>query len=474
MKKLILFILPILLLASVGVSVNKKELTKGEELVITLTATGNNIKFPQISSIAGYNVIGTSVVSNIEVINGAMKESLSKSYIIIPDKNLTIPSFSIEVDGKTYKTKPIHITVKTPEATKGDYTLELNISKKNLYLGQSAILTATLHFKPPVESIQIQKPQIDGFVVQEISKQAFNNKAVYKFLITPLKAGNFTMGPLIAHVGILVKENPFNDPFFNLSVSSLKYKTVYSNQIRLKVKPIAQNSVYGNFRITLNASKQVNANEPNKAVLKITGCGDFNDLPEFKLNIPNTTVYESKPDINLTIKNNRICGTYTKTFTILSDHDYTIPSLTLNEFNSTLHRLSTKPVKVTVTGSVTKTSAVSKQPQQAPIHTKTEKEKKKEQKKDYLQYLIYLGILLAGVAIGVGVMMFTKNKNTKSIYTKIKKAGEKELFNILIPYSDNPEIKAVLTKLEENIYKNANHKINKKEIIKTIKKITSD
>ncbi|NPA87064.1 MAG: hypothetical protein GXO01_00005, partial [Epsilonproteobacteria bacterium] len=55
------------------------------------------------------------------------------------------------------------------------------------------------------------------------------------------------------------------------------------------------------------------------------------------------------------------------------------------------------------------------------------------------------------------------------IFSKIKKADQKELFNLLIPYSDIPEIKEILQKLEENIYKGTNHKINKKEIIKIIK-----
>jgi len=57
------------------------------------------------------------------------------------------------------------------------------------------------------------------------------------------------------------------------------------------------------------------------------------------------------------------------------------------------------------------------------------------------------------------------------IIKKIKKANEKELFNILLEYSYHPEIEKILKDLEENIYNNKNNKINKKEIIKIIKSI---
>jgi hypothetical protein len=459
-----LLLLPILIFAQVSVKVNKTHLTRGEELVITITVEGKDIKFPDISKIGKYNVIGSSVVSNIEVINGKMKESLSKSFIIIPDNNLTIPSFTVIVDGKVYKTKPIKITVSAPKQTIGDNRLDINISKTNLYIGESAVLDVKLKFKPPVESIQIQKPDIEGFIVKDFYSNSTQNEVEYKFLITPLKTGSFKIGPLVAKIGYLVKENPFNDSFFNLSVASLKYKTIYSNQLQVNVKPIPNGAVYGEFNISMDAKKVVNANEPNKAVLKIEGCGDFYNLPEFKLNIPNATIYSSKPQINLNVKNNKLCGSYIKTFTIIAENDYTIPPITLKEFNSTLKTISTKPINVKVIGA--KTTPIIKQntPKKTKIIIKHEKIP------NYIQYLIYTALLIAGIIIGI---LLTKIKltNEPDIIKKIKKANQKELFNLLIPYSDNSKIKEILRKLEDNIYKGANHKISKKEIIKIIKEL---
>ena len=463
MKKLIILLLPFLLFAQVSLSVNKTHLTKGEELIVTITASGKNIKFPDINNIAGYNVIGTSVVSSIEVINGAMSEKLSKSYIILPDKNLTIPSFTVEVDGKIYKTKPIKVTVEEPKQTQGENRLDIKLSKNSLYIGESAILDVKLHFKPPVESIQLQKPQINGFVVKELSKKLEGNTAHYQFLITPLKAGEYEIGPLMANIGVLVKENPFNDPMFNLSVATLKYKTVYSNKLKVKVLPIPQNSVWGDFNITLSAKNLVKANEPNTAVLTLEGCGDFYNLPDFRLNVKNASVYPKKPKLDLFVKNGQICGKLTQEFTIISESDYDIPPVTLKEFDGTLKEISTKPVHVKVISTAAKFTTI--KPKEINIT-----EKPKTHPINYKEYLKYLFILIAGIGIGALVAFLIK----KDEYFHIRKASQKELFNILIPYSDNPEIKKILRKLEENIYKGANHKISKKEIIKILKKINSD
>ena len=462
MKKLIFLLLPLFLLASVKLSVNKTHLTKGEELVITITASGKDIKFPNITNIAGYNVIGTSIVSSIEVINGAMSEKLSKSYIIIPDRNITIPSFSVEVDGKIYKTKPVKIIVQEPKQTQGENKLEIKLSKNSLYIGESAILDVALHFKPPVESIQLQKPEIKGFIAKELYKNVEGNVAHYKFLLTPLKAGEYQIGPLLANIGVLVKENPFDDPMFNLSVATLKYKTIYSNKLKVKVLPIPQNSIWGDFNITLKAKEVVNANEPNEAILKVSGCGDFYNMPDFKLNIKNASVYPKKPKLDIYIKDDKICGSLTQKFTIISDTNYEIPPVTLKEFNGKLKVISTKPLNVKVISTTQKYTTIKPKEEISKPVEKTQI--------NYKEYIKYLLILLAGIGIGAIVAILIK----KDEYFHIRKATQKELFNILIPYSDNPKIKEILRKLEENIYKGANNKISKKEIIKILKEINSN
>ena len=466
MKKLLLLMPMFIFAAVVNLKVNKTNLNTNEELIITITAKGKNIEFPNISNIAGFNVIGTSTTNNITIINGEMQESVSKTFIIIPTKSFTLPPFKIIVDGKTYKTKPLKITVTEPKQTKGDFEIDLNVSKKELFIGENAILTLKFIQKKPADSIRIQKPEIPNFIVKNIAQKNIQNGIIYKFLIIPQKTGEYKIGPITAQIGKIVKTNPFNDPFFN--ISSIRYTPIYSNSVMLKVKSIPQNSVFGDFHINIKAKKEVKANEPNKAVLTLKGCGDFYNLPDFNLNIPNATVYKEKPKIKTFIKNENLCGELKEEFTIIADSNYTISPLSLKEFNGSVTKtISTKPIKVYVKNP---------HPQKiSPVNKTDNKPNTKPLSSDKNVLYIILA-LTGGIAVGVfsTLLVLRKKRKEPNLITKIKKASQKELFNLLIPYGEHPEIKKTLTKLEENIYKKANHKINKKEIIKILKRIKED
>ncbi|GAB6046172.1 hypothetical protein JCM11957_17710 [Caminibacter profundus] len=457
MKKIIILIPFLLFATNLKIQVNKTKIMKNEELIITIIAKGKNIVFPNPTKIAGYNVVGTSINNNIMIINGEVKESISKTFIIVPDKNITIPSFNVKIDGKIYKTKPIKITVITPKQTKGDFELDLNISKKRLYLGESAILSITFKQTKDIGSLKIIEPKIDGFLIKPLSKETKNN-IKYKFLIIPQKAGNYKIGPVSAQIGKIVKEKLFGDPFF--TITNMKYKTIYSNSLEIEVMPIPKGSIFGDFNITLNTKNVVLSNKPNIANLKITGCGDFIDMPNFSLNIQNATVYNSKPSLKVNIINNKFCGIYEQNFTIISDTNYTIPSFTLKKFNGTTKTISTKPVKVYVIGTVKKSKTKEKDIQKNDVIV--------TKKENYNILFFIIGIVIG--SIGTYLLLNLKKKE-KDIYSKIKSANQKELFNLLIPYSNDEYIKETLKKLEENIYKNYNHKIDKKLIIKRLKAI---
>ena len=466
MKKIILFLPIFILAAALNISVNKKTLTAGEELIITLSAKGKNVKFPTLTKIDGVNIVGTSDSSSISIINGEMRESVTRSFILYPTKDLTIPPLTVYIDGKKFQTKPIHIKVIAPTQTKGDYELDINLSKKTLYLGESAIFTIKFIQKKRADSIQIQSPHIDGFLLKEISQNQENKNTAkiitYKFLAIPQEAKSYEIGPLIAQVGHIVKINQ-ND-FFGLQIASMKYKTIYSNKIKVDVKPIPKGAIFGDFNISLKAKTQVKANTPNKITLTIKGCGDFYSLNNFNLKIPNVTIYPSKPIKNIEIKNNKLCGTFTQQFTIIADNSYKIPPITLKTFDGKLHIKKTKPIFIKVINPIktNKTRNI--------INNQLPKTPQKITKNNNSIILAILISLIIGILIGI-LIFYLITKYNNSLYKKIKNANEKELLNILKIYQDNEKIKNIIEKIEENLYKNANNKIDKKEIYKIIKKL---
>jgi len=471
MKKL-LILLPVLILALVNVHINKTNIYPGEEVIFTIEANGNNIKFPDIKNIEGFPVQGTAITQNITVLNGNMQKSISKSYIFFPTKSVTIPSFDVKVDGGTYKTKPVKITVTKPKESKNSsFKIKLSVNKTKTHIGEPVIFKIKFFQKTDKtpQSIEIQRPDFNNFIAKQISKKEYIDKGFniteYSFLLIPQKAGEYKLGPILAKVGYLSKETPFNDPFFNLVTASLKYKNIFSNQVDLNVSAIPQNSVYGEFTAKLSTEKtKTQANEPVKIKLTIKGCGDFYDLPDFKLNVPDATIYENTPETKIFIKNNRLCGTYTKEFTIISDHDITIPPIEFKAFNGKIKTVKTNNLLITVYNK--------NKPKQTSIK---EEIKPKVIYKTKTNYIMLFLVFVIGIMVGILATYIIKLKlpEKDNIIKKIKKANEKELFNILLEYSYHPEIEKILKDLEENIYNNKKNKINKKEIIRIIKSITA-
>jgi hypothetical protein len=469
MKKLILLI-AVLLFANVNVNVNKTDISEGDEVIFTITAEGKNVKMPNIGQIGPYKVQGSANSENVTIINGKMKTQISRSYIFYPLKNITIPSFKVIVDGKTFYTKPIKITVHKLEKTNDkNYDLTLDLDKNESFIGEGRILTIkfsqSLDANP--QSIQIQRPNLQDFLINQISSKTFIKKnykiTEYKFLIIPQKSGIFEIGPILANIGILQKENPFDDPFF--SAAFIRYKRIVSNEVKLKVKPIPQNSIWGNFQITLKTDKtKALANTPVKITLEIKGCGDFYDMKDFKLQIPNATVYEKKPVLKTAIKNNKLCGMYKKEFTVISPSDINLSGIKMLEFNGSLNEIKSNPLFIKIENSMINLPKTENFTHPVKIKTKV------VYKTNYILILIafVLGVL---ITLLLSLSLYKIKFPKKDIYKKIKKADNKELFQLLLPFAGNKKIDEILKKLESNIYKGEKNKIDKKEIIETIKSL---
>ena len=470
MKK-ILILLPLFLFSALNVYVNKHKIYPGEEVVYTIEASGNKIEFPQIDKIEEFEIKGVSHQKNITIINSEIKKTIAKSYIFFPTKNITIPSFKVKIDNKIYHTKPIKIEIKKyQENNNSDYKIKISINKNKAFLTEPLIFTINFFQKESAtpNSIEIQKPNLDNFFIKKISKKTYkkNNYKVteHKLLLIPQKAGKYQIGPLLAKIGFIKKTNI--DPFFsNFFVSSLNYINIISNKIHLDILPIPNDSIYGDFKAKLIANKTtIKANEPVKITLEINGCGDFYDLPDFKLNISDVTIYENTPSIKTYIKNKKLCGNYKKEFTIISNKDIIIPPIAFKAFNKKLYTVKTNQIYIKIKNTA-KSIINSKEENKTIIkHSKTTSN-------DYM--LLVLGIVI-GVIIGFLIAFLIKKRTKDDLITKIKKANQKELFSLLLPYSNNKQIEKILQDLEKNIYKNQNNPISKKEIIKIIKNLNKN
>jgi len=476
------------LYATVNATVDKSEVVRGDSITLNLSANGSDIKFPTIDSIAGFSVDSTSRSQSIVSVNGKTTATTTTSYTFTPLKSITIPSYTIEVDGKAEKTKPIKINVVSvaQAGANPDFSLKMIANKKEVYIGEP--ITLKIIFKQkrdvPVESIQFANPTFPNFWVKsngKDEKQVVGDFVIHNltYVLIPQQAGDFTISPVKVAVA---KRVQIRDAF-SFMLQRIRWKNIFSNELKIKVKPLPNGvNVYGKFNISATVDKEITkANKAINLTLSIRGEGNIDDIDSFNLQVPNATVYKNKPKINTYLENGVYKGSFTQKFALVSDSDFVIPAIKFSYFDKDekkIKTIQTKPIKIKVTGGgsfqATPTShkliTASATPKEKIVKKIVYKEANPFEKWTYLLVGLFVGFVLSNLKY---LKRFKKEQSEHPLAYEIRKAkSDKELLKILLPYvSKSQKIKEIVNKLEENIYMKKSHKIDKKALSKEIEEL---
>ena len=439
--KIILFLLVMIvnLFGGVTASVDKANVIEGDSVTLSITANGQKVIFPDITSIDGDNINGIGNSQNISIINGNYQKTLTKTYIFTPSHSLTIPSYKVKIDGKEYHTKPIQIKVVKDKATNKNFKLELE-TKKEAILNYPNPVTIRFYQKTnaTVDQISLELPKGD-FELKQIGNEKTYFKGVYKvseiqYFLIPHKNKDidFNIKVKLGFAKLVVDA-------FGFPMQQMRYRVLEKSQ-KIKIKKL-YDGLIGDFKISLKVDKKkIKANQPLNGELVIKGEGDLTNLSDIKFSIPNVTMYDNKPKIETTIKNGKIYSVYRKSFVILGDNSYTIPPIELKYFNihhNKVESIKTDPIKIEIIQNKNSISSPSPASTIANLNsslTETDLHKKKGFNYLYLIFSFVIGV----VTTLVGVWLFSK-KETIKLPTN--------LYNKLLPYADNPEIKTILEKL---------------------------
>ncbi|WP_457748615.1 BatD family protein [Sulfurimonas sp.] len=420
-----------------------QSIMKTEALEFTLVAKGFVLTFPKIEQIEGYRVKNIQTSSEAVIIDTKKAKKITKIYSFIPDKNVTLPAFTVEVDGKLERTKPLHVTVKKLTQTDSpDYKLSMSISNKSLMVGEKLSLHVRLVYKD-LQDYEVISPLFAGFTLHEISDKEYkNNKGEWveelEYEIMPQKSGTFVLHPVKADIELVFPK--------------YKRRHIYSNALKLVVSPIPQNlSVVGTYKLSASVnSKIVNQNQAVKYTLRLQGSGNVNNFDEFHISIPHAGVYER----NTTHVHKNGKDIYEKNFAIVSDVNFTIPSVGLQYFDiqeQKIKNLQTQSFTIGVENSV---------------YTKKTIQKEKMTMMEKILYFILGGITMLFV-----VYIYTMFKNTtipnkqKELKKELQKIQNKELFfKKVVPFLGKNKTLNRLIYTLENI-DNSEFKNIKKEII---------
>ncbi len=495
-KILLIALLPIYLLAgSVSATIDKTAIYPGDSVTLTLSATGRDIEFPKIDEIANYPVADSGTSTSIVIMNGDMKKTLKRSYSFSPDKNVTIPSFTVKVGGKEYKTQPINVSILDPKTAiknGADASLQMVVDKNSSYVGEALNLDLILKLKANsnIAKAQIEPPKFSNLwakQVGDVQKSQEGNYIVqkYHFILFPQQSGKITIPPIVAHIAKAQKDA--YDPFFgsgmNISMfgGNLEWSKVFSNPVTIDVKPLPDNlELYGDFNIKATPDRtKVYAGKAVNLTVIVEGVGNIDDVKKFNFDIPNAVVYADEPKVQSGFRGDEYGGRFTQKIAIVGDSNFTIPALELRYFDKNSKKevvKKTQPINITVIGGAKVTNVQKVTPKIETADNSSDMNSSSSNSETVAQstnigWLEYLYIALAYIAglITMWLIKIRKPKEKKElpIVKKIQKAkSDKDLHKVLLPFAKDSKVVAnELKKLEDNIYNDGKNKIDKDTLL---------
>ena len=309
---------------SFDAKVSKKQLGINERLRVdfTMNTDGDNFEPP---SFENFTVVGGPSQSiNNSWINGVRSFSKSYSYFLAPKKRgeFTIGQATIEIDGKTYKTLPVKITVtaaidKPKDPNDPNYIasekihLVAEISNGNPYLNEAITVVYKLYVAQNTgvrNWREIDSPRYNDFWSQNIDIKGlkilngtykgedYRYVVLRKTVLYPQKSGKLEIEPLSLDITVDVPTNRRN--IFGERLMTQAHKTISAGSRTINVKSLPEQGkpanftgAVGDFDFKVTTSKnELNASESLQAIVVVSGKGNLKlfELPKLKGDFPAT------------------------------------------------------------------------------------------------------------------------------------------------------------------------------------------
>ncbi len=374
--------------------VDKTEVGMDDQITLTISVSGNvkSIPEPKLPSLEGFTVYSAGRSQNFTYSGGKITSSVTFNYILVPRKTgkFTIGSAQIVLDGRTYKTDPMNITVSAEEKPDAepapsqkklqgkDLFIETSVDKKKAYVNEQ--ITLTFKFYQGVRLFHNPEyipPSLTGFWAEDLPPRKQYYKVVngrqyfvqeLKTALFPTAAGKHTIGRAELKCTVEDLDRFFRkDPFrmFDQDLRSLfrqgKSQVLKSKPLQIEVLPLPEMGkpesfagAVGNFRLKVNVDKrEVEVGEPITLNMKISGAGNVKSvgkptLPELK----DFRIYDSGSSENISKENYLVQGVKTYEMVLIPKKagKYNIPPLEFPFFdpkNKSYKTLESDPILVT-------------------------------------------------------------------------------------------------------------------------------
>jgi len=351
------------------------------QLVYTLNQKGSDIRLPALQNFQTLMGPSTSYSTSTSIINGQVSRETTYTftYIIKATKEgeYTLPPASIKVDGKKVMSNTLKIRVVKGEAqaqqqnqaaqasgsapSADDLFITVKPSKRNLYQGESFVLTTKIYTKVQLDGLSdIKQPELSSFITQElknkegiswsmenINGRTYNVGTYEQKLLFPQKSGQLKIEPteiefLVRQRVVRSRSRSIFEDFFETNHKTVK-KRVKSKPITLNIKPLPKphpegfTGGVGQLKMKTSVSKtEVTANDGVTLKVVVSGTGNHKFIEEPKIKFPaDFDDFDAKITNGTSNTARGMKGTKTFEYLIIPRHagQFTIPSVKFAYFD---------------------------------------------------------------------------------------------------------------------------------------------
>ena len=469
-----LALLPLLAWGGVKASVKENPILQGESVELAVEAEGERVRFPHIERIGPYKVTeeGSQRMERMEGNRTVVR--WVKLYTFAPERSVTVPTLTVEVDGKTERTRPLTIRVeRTPKRRTESFVLELSASTLKAYVGQP--IDVTLRFRErkeiPVMNVDFLPMRNDDFWIKRVhgrKEYASDGYLVHEvhYLYFPQRPGDLTIGPAEVKVAVTRKVRDA----FGFIVRRPEWIRVESEPIRVRVEPLPEGvQLVGRFTMEANAlPRKVRSGEPVTLNVTVRAEGNIEDFSLLPLKIKGVTIYADPPKVEQRFTHGVYRGSWHRRYILISDHSYTIPSLVLRYFDpesEKVEEVRTSPMSIEVE-------------RRAEIPTKVETKKRGEESvlESEMEWTI---ALVTAFMAGMGVMYLLLRIKAKGKRRRVRRARGDEtsasMLQKLMPYiAESKEAAQMAENLYASLFEGRSVRIDKRAFESLMERLEKD
>ncbi len=262
-----------------------------------------------VSPLAKFNPRSTGHRTEMQDLNGRATVSYSQNYAITASAEpgtMNLPPVTVVVDGRTYTTNPVEVTVSKPGTT-DRMTLGLTLSQQRCYVGQPIVMTVEWTVTAQVQDASFDVPafksgdidtddlsqlpsawakqqaEIHGIpvIVTENRRLVKGMEAAvvsFSKVLIPKRSGRLPVGPVTVSANMVTGRVRTRD-FLNPIRTTYERFSVHSDPALLEVlplpdagKPASFYGLVGSYTISASATPtQVNVGDPITLAIRIGG-----------------------------------------------------------------------------------------------------------------------------------------------------------------------------------------------------------